>query len=276
MIGCGKGESGTTSGGPAQDRRATPTSTGAATATAAPKSAQGTSTPPPVFKPTLTAGRTSAPTLEEWDTQKKEVTVKGSSALSCETKIVREYLRVSCKGKNDTGGTPTAVRVIRGGHEAQTFAAAGIASMVVPFVEGINLEAVFSWTNKSHLLTVKWPKGSNRPVVVGVFEGAKSPLDGTADGNAQKLCECYKKITRHQTCESLPGGADADCDRTWGDNCQKLVECSIGDPHAAPACLPGFVNGGASGHCFKVCSSNASCPSGRECLDGFASTRVCM
>jgi hypothetical protein len=25
--------------------------------------------------------------------------VKGSSALKCETKIVREYLRVSCKGK---------------------------------------------------------------------------------------------------------------------------------------------------------------------------------
>jgi hypothetical protein len=232
---------------------------------------------PPAFKPTLAPGRTPVPSLAEWNSQKKEVTVKGSSALNCETKIVREYLRVSCRGKNDTGGTPTAVRILKGGREATVFATPGVTSLVVPYVEGIDLVAGFSWTDKSHALTVHWPKGSARPVVVGVFEGAKSPLDGTADGNAQKLCDCYKKVSGQRTCEDLPGGADADCDRTWGHNCQKLVECAIGIPLAAPACLPGFVNAGASGHCFKQCGGgHGGCPAGRDCVDGFAPQRVCM
>ena len=68
----------------------------------------------------------------------KEVTVKGSSALNCETKIVREYLRVSCRGKNDSGGTPTAVKVTRGGRgEVFTFASPGVTSLIVPFVSGV-------------------------------------------------------------------------------------------------------------------------------------------
>ena len=59
-------------------------------------------------------GRSPVPTVAEWNAQTKEVTVKGSSALRCETKTVREWLRVSCRDKNDTGGTPTAVRITQG------------------------------------------------------------------------------------------------------------------------------------------------------------------
>ena len=83
------------------------------------------------------AGRSPAPTFAEWNSQQKEVTVQGSSALKCETKIVREYLRISCHGKNDTGGTPTNVVIKKGGKgEAFTYVGGGIASLVVPFVEG--------------------------------------------------------------------------------------------------------------------------------------------
>src|SRR4051812_37398799 len=74
-------------------------------------------------------GRTLMPTFDEWSSQRKEVTVKGSSALGCETKMVREYLRVSCRGKNDSGGTPTTVKVTKGGRgEALTFATAGVTA----------------------------------------------------------------------------------------------------------------------------------------------------
>src|SRR5687768_13823004 len=47
-------------------------------------------------------GRSAVPTLDEWNAQTKEVTVRGSSKLNCETKMVREWLRVSCRGKNDS------------------------------------------------------------------------------------------------------------------------------------------------------------------------------
>jgi hypothetical protein len=127
--------------------------------------------------PTPPTGRSKPPTLNEWAAMTREVTVKGSSALGCETKIVREWLRVSCRGKNDTGGTPTKLRVVRGGNnEAMTFASGGVTSLVVPFVEGTDLAVSFSWTDKSHRLTIRWPRGAPQPPAVGVFEGAASPL----------------------------------------------------------------------------------------------------
>src|SRR5262245_55218249 len=82
---------------------------------------------------TLAAGRTPAPTLEEWNTLKKEVTVKGSSALRCETKIIREYLRVSCKDEVPEG-TPKGIKVLKGGREAMVFAHGGVMSLILPYV----------------------------------------------------------------------------------------------------------------------------------------------
>ncbi len=207
---------------------------------------------------------------------RKEVTVKGSSALNCETKIVREYLRVSCRGKNDTGGTPTTVRVMKGGRDSFTFASGGVTSLVVPFVQGVDLEAELSWTDKSHKLTVKWPRGAPMPQLVGVFEGAKSPLDASAGAVADRLCACHKKVNGAATCEEMFGGADADCDRTYGSDCQRLLECARGEPASFPKCQPGFLNGGAVGRCFQVCGSGKSCPAGKACVSDMAMQPVCM
>lgn len=100
----------------------------------------------------LPPGRSPEPTPAEWSAV-REVTVQGSSALGCETKMVREWLRVSCRGKNDTGGTPTTIAITKGaGIDRYTFAAAGLTSLLVPFVDGTDVEATFSWTDKSHRL----------------------------------------------------------------------------------------------------------------------------
>src|SRR3954469_6150227 len=73
----------------------------------------------------LPPGRTPVPSLAEYAAA-HEVTVKGSSALRCETKMIREWLRVTCRGKNDTGGTPTTVVVKHGGRgETIAFGAGG-------------------------------------------------------------------------------------------------------------------------------------------------------
>jgi hypothetical protein len=98
--------------------------------------------------------------------------VKGSSALNCETKMVREWLRVSCRGKNDTGGKPTAVTLTRGGGKGDTFtfASKDVASLVCPFVDGVHFEAEFKWTDKKKKLVVKWPHGAPKPPAMGVFQ----------------------------------------------------------------------------------------------------------
>jgi hypothetical protein len=242
---------------------AAPAKTTAATATAA-QTATATAAPPAA--PAIPAGRTPAPTLAEWNGQKKEVTVKGSSALKCETKIVREYLRISCRGKVDPEGTPRGIKILKGGRgEALTFQGGDVMSLILPYVEGTDFEALFSWSQKAHKLAVKWPKGSKQPTIVGVFEGAASPLDGTAKGDNKKLCECHKKVTKSATCEDVFGAADADCDRTYGDNCQALLECSRGEPGRMPRCLPGFVNWGAMGRCYKLCGPTNPCPGDMLC-----------
>ncbi len=240
------------------------------------KSSQGEGAGVEATAPVVTSlparpGRSAMPTLAEWNAQQKEVTVKGSSALNCETKIVREYLRVSCRGKNDTGGAPKGVAVRRGGRgEALTYVGAGITSLIVPFVEGIDFAADFSWTDKSHTLTVKWPRGAPKPVVVGVFEGAKSPLDGTAGDAAiaDRLCACHKKVRGAPTCDDLIGSANADCDRTYAADCDMLLACSRGEPGAWPRCLPGYTNA-LMGHCYKKCTpGKGGCASNESCEDG--------
>ena len=93
---------------------------------------------------------------------------------------------------------------MRGGRgEAYTFASGGVTSLVAPFVEGTDLEAEFSWTDKSHKLVVKWPRGAPRPQVVGVFEGARSPLDKSDAAiavNAGAIGRCMRTCGPGKTC----------------------------------------------------------------------------
>ena len=117
--------------------------------------------------------RSNVPTVDEWNAVTKEVTVTGSSKLNCETKMVREWLRVSCRGKKQSGGTPTTVTVTKGDQKGDvyTFAASGVTSLVLRFVEGVDLDATFQWTDATHALHVKWPKGAPEPAAKGVFDG---------------------------------------------------------------------------------------------------------
>lgn len=114
------------------------------------------------------------PTAAEWNAQTKEVTVRGSSALNCETKMVRTWLRISCRGTSDTGGEATSVEVTKGGGDGKTFtfASAGVTSLVLPFVEGVDVEAAFGWSDKKMKLHVFWPRGAPEPPAKGSF----SPL----------------------------------------------------------------------------------------------------
>lgn len=118
------------------------------------------------------SGRSSVPTLAEWNAQTREVTVTGSSALGCETKMVREWLRVSCRGTNAVRGRPTGVTVLSGNTgkgEFFTFAKGDVASLVFPFVEGTNVTAKFDFTQGAHVLTSQWPMGAPMPQAMGRF-----------------------------------------------------------------------------------------------------------
>ncbi|MBI4704214.1 MAG: hypothetical protein HY744_24150 [Deltaproteobacteria bacterium] len=240
--------------------------------------AMGQAAPPAAAPAGLPSGRTQVPTPEEWNAV-GEVTVKGSSALGCETKIVREWFRCTCRGKNDSGGTPTGVTVRRGGRgEAFTYLAGDVASLVVPYMKGWRVEAVFSWTDKSHKLVLDWPAGAPRPGIIGVFEGAASPLDRPAGaaGLQHKLCDCHKKLTGEPNCDNMMGAPDEDCERSYGGDCAALLECSRGEPGRFPRCRPGYRNAGAVGRCFKICGPGQGCGAADTCSSDWGSPPVCM
>lgn len=121
------------------------------------------------------------PGSEEWETA-KEVNVTGSTALGCETKRVRQWVRVLCAKPNDAGGTPVKVelkkaeilgsapgqaRIVR--KEVKTSSEQGTAMLMAKYVDGTDVEALFSWTDKEKLLVLWWPAGKPEPRQVGGF-----------------------------------------------------------------------------------------------------------
>jgi len=149
----------------------------AVTSAPAATSAAATQAPAPTTAPTSAPaaagpnGKSAVPKMDEWNAA-SEVPVKGASKLGCETKMVREWLRVSCRGKNDTGGEPKAVKVTKGGGKGEdfTFASNKVASLVTTFVDGTDLVAEFEWTDAKHELVVSWPHGAPMPPSKGTFK----------------------------------------------------------------------------------------------------------
>lgn len=223
--------------------------------------------------------RTATPTVAEWGAA-ADVEVTDAKKLGCETRMVREWLRVSCRGKDDKGGIPTAVSIVKGKTgDTLTYLNKAITSLIVPVEPGMkDFQAVYSWEDKSVVLSVRWPQGSKRPDPVGAFD-TKNVLPGVKGDEALlgRLCECFKKTRAQSTCDGMLGATDADCDRTYQGDCEKLVECSNFEPGAFPTCLNGFTNGGVGGRCYKTCNDASDCKANEECNNEptFGATTVC-
>lgn len=99
-----------------------------------------------------------APKLEEWNAVTKEVTVWHSSDLKCETKMVREWLRVSCH-KNAYGGPTNVTKGANDGQQAFLFHNSEVASLVVEVIPGKTFVADFSWEQATFQLSLAWPNG---------------------------------------------------------------------------------------------------------------------
>jgi hypothetical protein len=114
--------------------------------------------------------KTPVPTVAEWNAVTGEVTVRGSTALQCETKGLREWIRVSCRGNHPELGTPTNVNVENAkGAETFKFAAGGVSSLVFRFEQGVKIEATFSWDRGQKRFLSEWPPGAPMPTAYGQF-----------------------------------------------------------------------------------------------------------
>lgn len=109
------------------------------------------------------------PSVAEWESVTREVTVTGSSTLHCETKMLREWLRVNCRRYG--ADSPIEVSSTHtDGQQAYVFKNPGtVTSAVVQVVRGKEYRANFVWATQGRHwgaeLTVSWPAAAARPVM---------------------------------------------------------------------------------------------------------------
>ncbi len=132
-----------------------------------------TPTPAPApVAPSIGGGRSTPPTIAEWSLV-GEVSVRNSTSLGCETKMVREWLRVTCRTLTKDNA-PLGVQVVRpsGDREFFVFNTSSVASLVMPVRSGVDAEARYTW-----------PKWGARTLRVGWSPGASSASMGFDRGD---------------------------------------------------------------------------------------------
>lgn len=129
--------------------------------------------------PEAAAPSEEPPAAADWETA-KEVVVTGSTALGCETKRVRDWVRVQCAKPNDSGGTPVSVKlqkteVIHGADvknhrkNVKVTSDGDTPTLVAQYIDGADIEALFTWTDKEKVLVLWWPGGKPEPRQLGAF-----------------------------------------------------------------------------------------------------------
>jgi SGNH hydrolase-like domain, acetyltransferase AlgX len=179
-----------------------------------------------------------------------EVIVSGSSDAACETKQVREWLRIQCP--RSARALPVDVEITRDdGHEAMVLVMPAEISLVVPVVLGRELAATLTWTDKTRVLHVAWPAGAKRPTLAfdkPIARGKPIELDVFATPMKfrspveRAICDCWQVVFGGQryrnsedvfTCAGAYGAPDPACVEKYyrtDASCPELLACTRRDP----------------------------------------------
>jgi hypothetical protein len=218
--------------------------------------AQKMSEPIVVSALSLPSGRSWPPTPDEWASE-SEITVKGSSAAHCETKVVREWFRVRCfgstafaaaedPGRDDeetTGGKrlvldppPSIVVEAGGAGDAYVALSETATTLTLPLTEPVRVR--FSWdkttrslSGKAGELAFSEPQPGNR----GKERVSPSRL-ATVGPSLEEAC--YKK--KHS-----------------------YAACAIDNPTRDVECAPGEIVFGATRRCVRECTNSNTCAQSR-------------
>jgi hypothetical protein len=116
--------------------------------------------PPPGSKP---------PTVAEWNAVPREISVRHSTPLNCETRMLREWLKVTCRQKGGMAALDMS-HVSQSGQQVFLFnKAPDLASVVVQVVRGKTYQARYTYQTgrerSTSDLIVSWPNGNPRPSI---------------------------------------------------------------------------------------------------------------
>jgi hypothetical protein len=190
-------------------------------------------------RPGLPEGRSYVPAPEDWAAV-TETTVKGSSDAGCETKQIREWLKVACLPKG--GRTPTGVEVVRGGEgDAHALFAQQSAVLLAPVLRGKQVHARFFWRQQTQDLTIEWPTTAEHPTLAfGEPTAATTATHPPLPVALQlDLCQGFDLDTRY--CGNMYGALDDGCDpgpanaREYGPGfCNPKIPAASASDSASP------------------------------------------
>jgi hypothetical protein len=191
--------------------------------------------------------RSHAPKPSEW-TPDTEIAVTESDPAGCETKMLREWLGIFCRTKGGAKG----VKVLKG-IEVMAGALPGEAVLIAPMIAGQEVRATFAFDG--HTREFSATMDGDLPVVAFSKPGPNQPnIPGPGDTAA--YCACAKDCTK------ATAPADADCTRTYANDCPKMLACAAGAPDAAPVCAEGHGHFGVTRRCKPLCSKEVPCAAG--------------
>ena len=207
--------------------------------------------PPPV--PVVVSQRSPVP-LPDVFRRAPEVMVAGSSRAGCETKQVREWLRIQCA--QTELARPVGVELTRDdGHESMVLVTPAEVSLLIPVVRGRELTATVTWTGATRILHVAWPAGAERPTL-GFDDPVGRASPDMFDSDAPRMdfrspveraiCDCWQHVFGGQrikrlepvfTCPGAYGAADLACVNKYYHppaSCPELLACTRRDPSSPP------------------------------------------
>jgi hypothetical protein len=200
------------------------------------------------------AGPHSPVPLPEVFKHAPEMVVTGSSSAGCETKQVREWLRIQCA--QTERARPLGIELTRDdGHEAMVLVMPAEISLLVPIVPGRELTATLTRTDTTHVLHIAWPAGARQPALAfdrpiahtrperssgaTVSGGFRSPVE-------RAICDCWQQVFGGRrlpfdppvfTCPGAYGAADPACVDRYNHSpasCPELLACTRRDPSSPP------------------------------------------
>lgn len=225
------------------------------------------------------------PSTEEWASATK-ADVDGAAESHCEALTLREWLRVTCKGKGEKGGLVTGVELKRGGHhEAVTQSKPGEATLVTPYLRGADISAEFTWTDEKRTFSASWRYLDSKPEVIGRLVDPEKPRGKmviTSFGaraitahevSAYNLWECNRPTGRPD--DEIEGDPNPGCD-AYKDDCEKLFACTRGDPAVKLVCWEGTVPT-RDHRCGNICQDDHQCSGTFEkCLPYDREVKACQ
>jgi hypothetical protein len=246
----------------------------------------------PALKPPragLPPDRSYVPSEKEWGNV-TEIGVAGSSAAGCETKQVREWLKVACMKK--AGRTPTGVAVVRGGEgDAHALYAEHSAVLLAPVLRGKHIDVRFFWAEQTQDLSIDWPASSTTPTIAfaAPTKATKEKHATLNDSNRNALCwrtpefrcsvdgDCAES-TSARYCDTMYGALDDGCVTTCASykptpdyafyelahNC--LERCLQAQPEMLPTCANNAAHAFGTQRCHTICDADRPCSGGEVCL----------